>query len=62
MSEAELVRLKEMVVKAHARGRKLRLWGAPDKAAAWRVLFDANVDLINTDNHDGLRDFLLPKP
>ena len=58
--ETELAQLKEMVRKTHAGGRQLRLWGAPDNSAAWRVLFDAGVDLINTDNHDGLRDFLLP--
>jgi len=37
----------------------LRLWGAPDLPAAWRVLYENEVDLINTDNHSGLRDFLV---
>jgi hypothetical protein len=56
---ADLARLKEFVAKSRAHGRKLRLWGAPDVPAAWQVLFDVGVDLINTDNHDGLRAFLL---
>ena len=59
MPPDELARLKEFVAKAHARGRKLRLWGAPDLPAAWRVLYENEVDLINTDNHAGLRDFLV---
>jgi hypothetical protein len=54
----ERARLNEFVSRAHARGRKLRLWGAPDQATAWEVLFEADVDLINTDNLGGLRDFL----
>ena len=62
MPDDELARLKEMVAKAHARGRKLRLWGAPDNAIAWQVLYENQVDLINTDNHDGLRAFLLSRP
>ena len=28
---------------------------------AWRAQFDAGVDLINTDNHAGLREFLTGK-
>lgn len=59
MPEAELVRLKEWVTKAHAQGRQLRFWGAPDQANFWQAMYDAKVDLINTDKLDELRDFLL---
>jgi hypothetical protein len=34
-------------------------WAVPDEAAAWEILYDAGVDLINTDNLFGLGDFLL---
>ncbi len=53
----ELSRLADL---AHAQGRRLRFWGTPDTPAVWKLLFDAGVDLINTDDLPGLRGFLLP--
>jgi len=52
-------RLAGLVAKAHAQGQKLRLWNTPDRPDAWKALFDAGVDLINTDNLAGLEKFLL---
>lgn len=51
----ELARLADL---AHAQGRRLRFWGSPDRPEVWRVLHDAGVDLINTDDLGGLRAFL----
>jgi hypothetical protein len=59
LPEAELARLKEILAKAHAQGRRVRFWAAPDKPAAWQTLLEAGADLINTDNLPGLRDFLI---
>ena len=44
--------------------RLIRLWATPDlpgkdRDAIWTELVDAGVDLINTDDLDGLRVFLL---
>lgn len=61
MPEAEQVRLKEIVAKAHAKGRRVRFWGAPDRAEFWRAMRAADVDLINTDNLTGLAEFLREK-
>jgi glycerophosphoryl diester phosphodiesterase len=61
MPEAERSRLKEIVAKAHAKGRRVRFWGAPDRQAFWRVLLDNGVDLINTDDLDGAQKFLLAR-
>jgi glycerophosphoryl diester phosphodiesterase len=58
LSDAERAKLREFATKAHAHGRKLRLWGAPDNADAWRELNTAGVDLINTDDLAGLAKFL----
>ncbi|HKS37354.1 MAG TPA: phosphatidylinositol-specific phospholipase C/glycerophosphodiester phosphodiesterase family protein [Verrucomicrobiae bacterium] len=57
--ENEKLKLKQLVAKAHEQGRKLRFWGAPDRPEVWKELFDAGVDLINTDNLAGLKKFLL---
>ena len=51
-------KLKELVDKAHAQGRRVRFWSAPDSPPGWRELLAAGVDLINTDNLDGLQKFL----
>ena len=60
--EADLQKLKEFVAKAHAQQRRLRFWAAPDRPEAWRVLYDADVDLLNTDHLPELRDFMLAQP
>jgi hypothetical protein len=54
-----LQRLEETVAEAHAQGRKIRFWATPDSPAVWRVLHDAGVDLLNADDLEGLRNFLL---
>ena len=52
-------RLLALVARAHAAGKRLRLWEAPDRPATWGELRDAGVDLINTDRLADLRAFLL---
>lgn len=58
MPVAEREKLQSFVHKAHAHGRRLRLWGAPDNLATWRELYADNVDLINTDDLPGAARFL----
>jgi glycerophosphoryl diester phosphodiesterase len=52
-------RLRETVSKAHAQGRRIRFWGAPDTPAVWSAFRSAGVDLLNADDLDGLQEFLL---
>lgn len=49
--------LEESVSAAHEEGRLLRFWGTLDEAAMWETLFAAHVDLINTDDLEGYRDW-----
>ena len=58
MPASDAARLRGIVTKAHAQGRRVRFWGAPDTAVFWRALRDAGVDLINTDNLPGLANCL----
>jgi hypothetical protein len=58
ISDAERTKLKALVKKAHAQGRKIRFWAIPDTGAGWQVMREAGVDLINTDNLEGLQKFL----
>jgi Glycerophosphoryl diester phosphodiesterase family len=54
----EREKLQSFVNKAHAHGRRIRFWNAPDNLAAWQELYAANVDLINTDDLPGAARFL----
>jgi hypothetical protein len=50
--------LRSIVNRAHAQGRKVRFWNAPDSPLSWTVLLGAGVDLINTDDLVGLERLL----
>lgn len=58
LPQEERDKLAAIVAKAHAAGRRVRFWAAPDRLSAWRQLHAAGVDLINTDDLDGLAKFL----
>jgi len=50
--------LAALAATAHAQGRRLRLWGTPERDAVWSLLLETGVDLINTDDLAGLEAFL----
>lgn len=54
-------KLRELVARAHAAGRRVRFWATPDKPAVWAELLAAGVDLINADDLAGLQAFLLDR-
>jgi hypothetical protein len=56
---ATRAKLKALVDAAHAEGKQLRFWKLPvDGPAVWGPLYDAGVDLINTDDLAGLARFI----
>ena len=66
MPAAERAKLVDFVTAAHLAGREVRFWNTPDapgpaRDAVWSELVAAQVDQINTDDLDGLRDFLLAR-
>lgn len=63
MPAAERERLHAYVDEAHADGYRVRFWATndvegPARDNLWRELRDAGVDHINTDDLDGLQEFL----
>ncbi len=58
MSPAEQQKLKDIVEKTHAKGRRLRFWATPENTDLWRTLRAAGVDLIGTDDLKKLSNFL----
>jgi glycerophosphoryl diester phosphodiesterase len=59
MPEAEKLKLRTIVAKAHQQGRRVRFWGAPDQPVFWGAMLANGVDWINTDDLDGAQKFLL---
>lgn len=55
---AERDKLRDIVSRAHRRGRRVRFWATPDEPAVWKELVEADVDVINADNLAGLEQFL----
>jgi hypothetical protein len=47
--EDQELKLRKLVSKVHAEGKKLRLWASPDKPNAWKTFQRLGIDLINTD-------------
>lgn len=58
MPSDERMILDDTVANAHAEGRRLRFWASPDTQLTWQVLLDAEADLVNTDDLQGLSSFL----
>lgn len=61
MPDAQRAKLKDIVAQAHAKGRVVRFWATPENPHVWEELLAAEVDLINTDKLDELRDFLIAR-
>ena len=59
--EMERLKIAWLVVMAHQEGKKLRFWKIPDNENAWQTLLNLGVDLINTDDLEGLKSFLEDK-
>ncbi len=52
-------KLEELVNDAHRSGKKVRLWASPENTAVWEELLNCGVDLINTDELEKLKRFLI---
>jgi hypothetical protein len=59
MPPAEREKLRRIVAQAHQKGRRVRFWAIPALEGFWSELQAAGVDLINTDDLEGLQKFLL---
>lgn len=60
MEAEEQAKLKSLIEQAHRGGHVLRFWALPNKPeTVWPLLFDAGLDLLNTDDLPKLRAFLV---
>jgi hypothetical protein len=44
-------RMRQLADEAHAQGKLLRIWGAPNREGLWRQMMNSNVDLLSIDDH-----------
>ena len=58
MPADERMVLDDTVASAHAEDRRFRFWASPDTVPTWQTLLDAEADLVNTDDLQGLSSFL----
>jgi len=49
LPKEELEKMRDMISKVHARGKKLRFWAHPETEAFWKLLLEEGVDWINVD-------------
>jgi hypothetical protein len=64
MPVKERQKLRKIVETAHKKGQRVRFWATPDRPSQerqtlWRELLSIGVDLLNTDDLQGLQQFLL---
>ncbi|MGZ4035810.1 MAG: phosphatidylinositol-specific phospholipase C/glycerophosphodiester phosphodiesterase family protein, partial [Bacteroidia bacterium] len=57
--ENEKKSLIALVTQAHRQNKKVRLWASPENKNTWKELLDCGVDLINTDELEKLKVFLI---
>jgi hypothetical protein len=63
MPKDELKKLQNIIQTAHQNNQKVRFWETPDKPSeerekVWTLLLGQDIDLLNTDDLEGLREFL----
>lgn len=58
LTAEDMVRIRALSEKAHAEGKRLRLWAIPDHPAGWEALLANGVDIINSDHLEELHAFL----
>jgi hypothetical protein len=61
MSADEKSKLCAYISQAHTDGKIVRLWAIPQSATAWNTLMDCGVDLINSDNLEGMSTYFARK-
>jgi len=58
MKVADRNRISALITDVHHRGKKIRFWGTPDTAVAWRQFMSLGIDVLNTDHVQALAEFI----
>ena len=49
------------IKESHANGHQIRFWGTMDNKEVWEKMYKSGADVISSDDHKGVQDFLLSK-
>jgi len=52
-------RMKEVIDFAHSLNKPVRFWASPDNKEGWEQFIKAGVDILNTDNPEAARNYIL---
>jgi hypothetical protein len=58
IGDADQLKLQVLLKRIHGQGRLARFWGAPDTPEFWTMAVANSIDLINSDDLEGLQKFL----
>jgi alkaline phosphatase len=61
LTNFEREKIVSLIDAAHANGKPIRFWAAPDFVNAWLTFMNLNVDIIGTDNVQGLATLIKSK-
>ena len=61
LTQSEHEKLTALIDAVHAKGRKIRFWGAPDFVNAWLTWMKLKIDIIGTDDVLELSEFIKSK-
>lgn len=57
-NKKNMARIRSIAQQIHQSGKQFRLWNIHDNLKTWKKLLDAGVDVINTDDIEGLAQFM----
>ena len=58
LSNEDSIKIESVIQSAHALGKLVRLWGAPDTEQCWQTFINLHADVINTDRVGACRQFV----
>ncbi len=58
LTKPEQEKITRLIESVHAKGKKIRFWGAPDFDNSWMILMSLKVDILGTDDVTGLAAYL----
>jgi hypothetical protein len=51
--------MRNIVQRAHQQGKRIRIWGAPNREDVWLSMVKSNIDLVSVDDHHRYFQFTL---
>jgi hypothetical protein len=53
--------MRKISERAHAQGKRVRIWGAPNREKVWKQMIEGDIDLLSVDDHAKFARFVAVK-